>query len=69
MKIVRLILLSLLASLLFGFILGTIIRVKLEGPPVRYFVCAHVIGGPGSAWRSARSSSDGRGAILVAAQS
>lgn len=38
MKVVRAILLSLLASLLFGFVVGTIIRMRLEPEPARYFL-------------------------------
>ncbi len=38
MKLVRVILLALLASLITGLVLGTIIRLRLEPDPVRYFV-------------------------------
>jgi hypothetical protein len=40
LKLLRWILLSLLASLLVGFVLGTLLRARLEGPPLRYFVGA-----------------------------
>ncbi len=44
MKLLRLILLALLASLLVGFLIGTLIRIRLERPAI-YFVrcddCSH----------------------------
>lgn len=37
-RFLRVVLLSLLASLITGLIIGTIIRLRMETPPVRYLV-------------------------------
>ena len=55
MKLIRGILLALIASLIAGLLLGAFVRMRIEGEPIRYFVEHRDSSGPplaqlGSAW-------------------